>query len=122
MEASGTALPCPGPVCNLSFYGGQSCPQGSGGAVRRFRPDTKSGEGGGGGGGGLLNRGGGGTLYERPFPPPPPPPPPPPVSASGLMAILYSSSVEGKAVPVPLGLSVDCLKLSVCWCVMCVCE
>ena len=39
------------------------------GAVRRFRPDTKSGggggRGGGKGGGGLLNRRGGGALNER---------------------------------------------------------
>ena len=48
-------------------------------AVRRFRPDTKSGEG---GGGGLFSRRGGGTLYERGGCNPQPPPPPPPESAS----------------------------------------
>ena len=42
------------------------------------------------------------------------------LSAMGLMVILYSSSVEGKAAPVRLGLSVDCLKVSMCECV-CAC-
>lgn len=34
------------------------------------------------------------------------------LSATGLVVLLYSSGLEGKVVPIPPGLSVDCLKVS----------